>query len=49
MREVFLIIVGLFVVYLGARLASIAFYRSRAEYDRLQRRLSSNGEPNGKK
>lgn len=44
----FIAIVLVVVVYLAPRLASIAYFRSKAEYDRLQRRRPLNGERNAK-
>jgi hypothetical protein len=35
-------------LYLAPRLVSIAYFRSKAEYERLQRRRPLNGDHNGK-
>lgn len=52
MREfafyLFVAIVLLVALYLAPRLASIAYFRSKAEYDRLHRRRPLNGEPHAK-
>lgn len=52
MRELafylFIVIVTVALIYLAPRLASIAYFRSKAEYDRLQRRRPLNGEHDAK-
>lgn len=54
LREFLLYVLGLVVLlgvaYTVARLASIAHYRTRAEYDRMNKRLNlNNGERDAKK
>jgi len=44
----FIVIVLMALIYLAPRLASIAYFRSKAEYDRLQRRRLLNGDHNAK-